>query len=241
MPADIDEVIIRNDNVYIIYRSRRIFLAIHPVSGQATWELDMDSKTGKSLQKFGDSILDITEYDDSVYALLTSTQADTLQLNLLCVKPYSNSIYKILDLVLPRRVKFVCAYGNSKHIVYHHNGQVRVIDMAESCVKMQEPLAMPRITSDGAYLVGVGDARYIKLYRLADTKCIASFKLNTDIHCVEISADDEYVTAVGHDRRIYVFVIADPQQSNHTLTIKKLPSRSHAPLSALESYREDQR
>ena len=93
MPADIDDVIVRNDNVYVIYRSRRIFLAVHPVSGQATWELDMDSKNGKSLQKFGDAICDIAEYDDSVYALITSERGgDVLQLNVLCVKPFSNSI-----------------------------------------------------------------------------------------------------------------------------------------------------
>ena len=251
MPADIDDVIVRNDNVYVIYRSRRIFLAVHPVSGQATWELDMDSKNGKSLQKFGDAICDIAEYDDSVYALITSERGgddgggggggDALQLNVLCVKPFSNSIYKILDLTLPRLVQFVCAYGNSKHIVYHHREEVRIIDIAGSCVKMQEKLAMPRITSDGAYLVGVWNRRHIRLYRLADASCIASFKLQSDIDCVDVSADDEYVTAVTRDRKIYAFVIADPLESHHTLTIKKLPSRCHAPLNALETYREHPR
>ena len=238
MPADIDDVIVRNDNVYVIYHSRRVFLAVHPVSGQATWELDMDSKTGKSLQKFGDAILDIAEYDDSVYALITSERSDSLQLNLLCVKPVSNSIFKILDLCVPRSAQFLCAYSNSRHIVYQHDGCVHVIDIPASSVKLQHTLTMPRLTSDGAYLIGVSDKRHLKLYRLADSSCIASFQLHSDIDCIDVSADDEYVTAVARDKQIYAFVIADPLESHHTLTIKKLPSRSHAPLNALETYRE---
>ena len=241
MPADIDDVIIRNDNVYIIYNSRRIFLAVHPVSRQATWELDMDSKTGRSLQKFGDSILDIAEFDDSVYALLTTLKTNTLQLNVLCVKPYSNSIYKILDLDLPRRVKVMCAYSNSPHIVYFHDSDVSVIDVAQNKVKLSARLAMPRLTSDGAYLVGVSNKRFVNLYRLLDVALIGSFKLTSDVDCVDISADDEYVTVVGRDRYVYAFVIGDPQQSSHTLTIRKLASRTQAPLNAHETFHDDAR
>ena len=241
MPADIDDVIIRNDNVYIIYNARRIFLAVHPVSRQATWELDMDSKTGRSLQKFGDSILDIAEFDDSVYALITTLKPNTLQLNVLCVKPYSNSIYKILALDLPRQVKVVCAYSNSPHIVYHHESEVCVVDVAENRVKFREKLAMPRLTSDGAYLVGVASKRHVNLYRLSDCLLIGSFKLTTDVDCVDVSADDEYVTVVGRDRFVYAFVIGDPQQSSHTLTIRKLASRSQAPIHALDTPHEDPR
>ena len=235
----------RNDDIYVIAHKQRSFMGVDPSTGAITWELDMNHPSGKSLQKFGRRIVNLCEYNDDVYMVLTGNPQYITSpqdvYTLLCIKPTANSILKILDVTLPKSTDVVCGSGHSPRLLLCHDGTVQVISLKDGSVYQTIELNQACITSDGAYIAGVARDRVIKLYRMLDRKCIAAYDLRVDIVALCISREDDFVVAAGCDRKLYSFVIADPYNPEHSLAIKKLPSRNRALTTDVRYVKEDSR
>ena len=98
------------------------------------------------------------------------------------------------------------------------------------------------LTSDGKYLVYLSDHRDVWLVRVADQTLPAEYNMYGNVIGFDLSTNDWFVCLNMSDRRLYVLLIADPNDDSHKERIKyvretipKLSKQSIKALSMIQS------
>ena len=80
----------------------------------------------------------------------------------------------------------------------------------------RDPVEFCTLTPDGAYLVYVSGERQLYLMRLSDGKLLAWYTMYTTVCSLAISSNGWFVLVGTADKRLFVLVIADPDEETHS-------------------------
>ena len=75
-----------------------------------------------------------------------------------------------------------------------------------------------KCTSDGRYLVYLTNDTQLYLTRLSDGKLLAWYTMYMKVSDLNISSDNWYVLLATQDRRLFMLMIADPDEREHDKT-----------------------
>ena len=77
-----------------------------------------------------------------------------------------------------------------------------------------------RLTHDGKYLIHISDQKELRLLRVSNQRLLAHYTMYSDVKSIEVSANNWFICIGTADKRLYVLLIADPDEPQHKERIK---------------------
>ena len=215
----IDDIRKLHDGILLVHNERPVYSMYSFNTSKVTRLCDAKDKKWNSVRSFGSPLHQVLPWNDGLIVHVGST--------LLCCNASSRSVVPLMK-DLHQSASVSLSKSRERLLVDNYDG-VCIFHDAKSPAK-QIPRACPGgqfvVSPDGKYFfeTTVGNDG-IQLIRVSDGVTIGQHALMLQVYVLSFSADSCFVMASAVDKRLYIYVVADPLEPSHTERLKALSSR----------------